>query len=130
MVEERYEYDLLGRVTKRSVYYGTTEVESTSTDYFVTAANAITTRLTGDAVITNTVDGLGRTTQSETDPQHPNATKLVTTTLYDREDNVANVTDGKAATARAYDSVHRARKTLSSGNAHRSDECRRLEPHA
>ncbi|MGH7486942.1 MAG: hypothetical protein ACREMY_15275, partial [bacterium] len=36
------------------------------------------------------------------------------TTLFDREDNAAFVTDGKMATVSAYDSVHRARKTLTS----------------
>jgi RHS repeat-associated protein len=113
-IEERYDYDLLGRMTRQSIYDGATQIESTATDYFITSPTAITTLLPGGGVITRTIDSLGRTTKSETNPQHANATTIATTMLYDVEDNVAYVTDGKAATVSAYDSAHRARKTLSS----------------
>jgi len=55
LVEERYEYDLLGRTTKQSIFDGSTEVES-KTDYFVTTANAITTTLPGCGVVIRAVD--------------------------------------------------------------------------
>jgi len=114
LVEERFEYDVADRMTKRSIYDGDTEVESATTDYFVADPNAIKTNLPGGGTITNTIDGLGRATKSETNPKHPNATPIVVTTLYDREDNAAFVTDGTMATASAYDSAHRARQTLTS----------------
>jgi RHS repeat-associated protein len=113
-IEQRFEYDLAGRLTKQSLFDSATEAESTTTDYFVERPNAITTHLPGGATITDTIDALGRVTRSETDPHHANATAIITTTLYDVEDNAAYVTDGKAATVSAYDSVHRARKTLTS----------------
>lgn len=57
-IEERYEYDLIGRLTKSSLFDGATAVESTTTDYFVTAPNAITTHLPGGGTISNTLDAL------------------------------------------------------------------------
>ncbi|MEA2163766.1 MAG: hypothetical protein QOK37_1893 [Thermoanaerobaculia bacterium] len=114
LVEERYEYDLADRTTKRSIFDGDTEIESTTTDYFVANANTITMRLPGGGTISNTIDSLGRSIRSETNPNHPNATPITRTTLYDREDNVAFVTDGKVASATAYDSAHRPRVTLTS----------------
>ena len=113
-IEQRFEYDLIGRVTKQSLFDGGTEVESTTTDYFVETPNAITTHLPGGGTVTETIDPLGRLSKSETDPHHANASVIVASTLYDVEDNAAYVTDGKAATVSAYDSVHRARKTLTS----------------
>jgi len=96
---EQYEYDLLGRTTKQSVFDGTTEIESTKTDYFITAANAITTILPGGGEVTRTIDALGRTTGTRTNPKHPNATDIVSNVAYDREDNVVFATVPSAATA-------------------------------
>jgi YD repeat-containing protein len=114
VVEEGYEYDVVDRVTRRTIYDGVTEVESTHTDYFVAQTNAITTTLPGGGTIKNTIDTLGRVSRSETNPNHPNATAMVTTTLYDIEDNPVFVTDDKMASVSAYDSAHRVRQTLTS----------------
>jgi RHS repeat-associated protein len=112
-VEDRFEYDLLGRTVKQSIVDGASET-ATTTDYFLTTPNAITTHLPGGGTITATVDALGRVTKNETDPQNANGTKIASTTLYDIEDNAAYVSDGKIASSAAYDSAGRVRKTLSS----------------
>jgi YD repeat-containing protein len=114
IVEDRYEYDLADRLTKRSIYDGETEIESTKTDYFVAQANTINTYLPGGGTIANTIDNLGRVTRSETKPNHPNATSIVSSTLYDIEDNPAFLSDEKMASAMAYDSAHRVRQSLTS----------------
>ena len=115
-IEERTEYDLVDRVLRRTIedQSGATPAMTTRTSYF-TQPKAIVTTLPGSGTITDTIDALGRVTRSETDPQNSNyATPIITTTLYDIEDNVAYVSDGKMSAASAYDSVHRARQTLMS----------------
>jgi RHS repeat-associated protein len=113
-IEERFEYDLVGRTTKRSILDGSSEVEATRMEYFIADRDQITTHLPGGATKTDTIDALGRLVKSEADPQNTSATKIRLTNLYDVEDNVAFTTDGHSAVAGACDSAHRARLTLSS----------------
>lgn len=115
-VTTSYTYDLAGRTLTTAVdnvqIAGASATQTTATSYNIPSHTITTSILPGGAVTTATIDDLGRTVSTSTDPGAGDPTPIETAYAYDLAGNIALQADNFIATAFAYDAFDRRIATL------------------